>query len=547
MILSSPEELEGLVSQGDYHGALQLLGRPSFTPGDGSWTEWIYCQMHAVECDAFANSVSATDLHSGGHAVALSVHEFLHQVSTQLPPLSVEDHDRHWRCYYELCLYFQRPVLSVVYHTTYLQTHPQDLCIALTRRSDLPGLDIVLKYFPMGCTALLMEMPPTVPASQYAHLIPWGAEGLQEFLQAHIQRRFQQTGMIMDWIEEVAEEMGADNTLYRYLSDQYRSVLQLEAPLELLARDLTGIQEEEEKDEESPIPTLRKDSPMASIDSTVTQLGTSVSTSLEHSTLPEPSFARKAPDTLEPNESIDNVAPPSQHLQHHPQLSEKISEPQQTKEDHPIPPTELLLSMEDPFAMPHAQDKVAADQIAEIQHPLDEENHIRQPFQSQNYTNATTATTCTIIVEDLHEKVQESQETSLQESQWRHEQQQLILRLQQESIEKDQLIQQLQHELEQLQHHYNLHKTADQARLDYLLASSPPKAHLGESKTNQDVQQLAFALEVSERQRAQALDDLQEQRAFYAEKMKDLQEAFRRMIQEERLVGTPILLTKNNL
>jgi hypothetical protein len=445
----------------------------------------------------------------------------------------------------------------------------------------------------MGCTALLMEMPPTVPASQYAHLIPWGAEGLQEFLQAHIQRRFQQTGMIMDWIEEVAEEMGADNTLYRYLSDQYRSVLQLEAPLELLARDLTGIQEEEEKDEESPIPTLRKDSPMASIDSTVTQLGTSVSTSLEHSTLPEPSFARKAPDTLEPNESIDNVAPPSQHLQHHPQLSEKISEPQQTKEDHPIPPTELLLSMEDPFAMPHAQDKVAADQIAEIQHPLDEENHIRQPFQSQNYTNATTATTCTtmphaqdkvaadqiaeiqhpldeenhirqpfqsqnytnattattctIIVEDLHEKVQESQETSLQESQWRHEQQQLILRLQQESIEKDQLIQQLQQELEQLQHHYNLHKTADQARLDYLLASSPPKAHLGESKTNQDVQQLAFALEVSERQRAQALDDLQEQRAFYAEKMKDLQEAFRRMIQEERLVGTPILLTKNNL
>lgn len=195
--------------------------------------------------------------------------------------------------------------------------------------------------------------------------------------------------------------------------------------------------------------------------------------------------------------------------------------------------------------MRDAQDEVG-DEIAEIQQPLDKENHIRQPFQSKNYaTNAATTNTSTIIVEALHEQVQASQETCLDESEWRHELQQQVLRLEQESMEKDQLIQQLQQELEQLQHHFSLHKTADQARLDYLLTTSPPKAHRGESKTNQDVQQLAFALEVSERQRAQALDDLQEQRAFYADKMKHLQEAFRRMIREERLVGTPIVFGKN--
>ena len=538
MTLSSPEELEGLVSQGDYHGALQLLGRPSFTPGDGSWTEWIYCQMHAAESGAHH-----LHLHSGGHA-AVSVHEFLHQVAAQLPPLSVDDHERHWRCYYELCLHFERPVLAVAYHTTFLQTHPQDLCISLTRRSDLPGLDIVLKYFPMGCTALLMEMPPTVPASQYAHLIPWGAEGVQEFLQAHIQRRFEQTGMIMDWIEEVAEEMGTGSTFYRYLADQYRSVLQLEAPLEPLTKNLTAIPEEDDE-EDSPIPTLRKESPTASRDSTLPEPVISGSTQKEPSTSPEPSPTRKAPDTLEPTESIDDVAPSPPHLQRHSQPSEDISEPQQTEEHHPTPPTEALSSTEEPFAMRDAQDEVG-DEIAEMQQPLDKESHIRQPFQSKNYaTNAATTNTSTIIVEALHEQVQASQETCLDESEWRHELQQQVLRLEQESMEKDQLIQQLQQELEQLQHHFSLHKTADQARLDYLLTTSPPKAHRGESKTNQDVQQLAFALEVSERQRAQALDDLQEQRAFYADKMKHLQEAFRRMIREERLVGTPIVFGKN--
>jgi len=54
-------------------------------------------------------------------------------------------------------------------------------------------------------------------------------------------------------------------------------------------------------------------------------------------------------------------------------------------------------------------------------------------------------------------------------------------------------------------------------------------------------------LEVSERQRAQALEDLQEQREFYADKMKQLQEAFRRMIHAEELYSTPIEFGKRHV
>ena len=135
-----------------------------------------------------------------------------------------------------------------------------------------------------------------------------------------------------------------------------------------------------------------------------------------------------------------------------------------------------------------------------------------------------------------------------------HELEQEIARLQNESIEKDHQIQQLQDKVEAMQQDHALHKTADQARMDYLLVTlshkKPTPWEGNETKTNfldNELQQLAYALEVSELQRAKALEDLHEQREFYAEKMKHLQEAFRRMIHEEEHNVTPILFGSKRL
>ena len=482
---TSPEELQACVARADYHQALQLLGRPSFSPGDGSWTEWIFLQMHAAHCDYCGDS-------------GPSIHRFLTLVATEeATKLSLQEHELRWRCYYDLCTYLRRPVLPVVYYTAFLPTAPQDLAIAMARISDLQGLDIVLSYFPMGCTALLKEIPPTLEAPCYAHLIPWEAEGVQEFLKDHIRERFRHTGQIRDWIETVEQELGAECDLFHYLSEEYSRFLM----------------EEEEG--------LSK-----SMESTPPELA-----------LPETFSAPTVEDitgkyVLDEEDNSGNARKPQFHQQNDSStiLSESILD-------------EGLLQSSDCICLNELTDLENIELTYDLQVEL-KTSHERDPNSEPEHFHSA-------------ERDSHIAGTLL------HNLEQQVLRLQQDSYEKDQLIQQLQDQVEAMQHDHALHKTADQARMEYLLSSSsqrnnsinktpgiPAATHSNaetNATTNEELQQLAYALEVSERQRAQALEDLQEQREFYADKMKQLQEAFRRMIHAEELYSTPIEFGKRHV
>jgi hypothetical protein len=63
--------------------------------------------------------------------------------------------------------------------------------------------------------------------------------------------------------------------------------------------------------------------------------------------------------------------------------------------------------------------------------------------------------------------------------------------------------------------------------------------------TSVQVQELAYALECSECQRAQALQDLQIEREFYAAKVRQLQGAFRKMMGQEFADTSPISTPSN--
>ena len=156
----SPEELQALVAHGDYYHALHLLGCPGFTPGDGSWTEWILLQMyrHRTHDSTTFDPVDPVDPVNSKVDTAPA---YL-QLVAKLFPLPMDHHDRSWRCYYDLCAYFQQPVQPFQFYTTFLSVPPNQLALSMTRRSDLHGLDILLSYFPMGCTVFPSTYQPLV-------------------------------------------------------------------------------------------------------------------------------------------------------------------------------------------------------------------------------------------------------------------------------------------------------------------------------------------------------------------------------------------------
>jgi hypothetical protein len=61
-----------------------------------------------------------------------SIDRFLEKVS--LNKLSVEDHERCWLCYTDLCRLHQEPVLPVIYHTVFFDVSPMELAMSLAQR-----------------------------------------------------------------------------------------------------------------------------------------------------------------------------------------------------------------------------------------------------------------------------------------------------------------------------------------------------------------------------------------------------------------------------
>jgi hypothetical protein len=89
-------------------------------------------------------------------------------------------------------------------------------------------------------------------------------------------------------------------------------------------------------------------------------------------------------------------------------------------------------------------------------------------------------------------------------------------------------------------------------RRDCSVASTPRRKRQQTPKitnspnTSVQVQELAYALECSERQRAQALQDLQIEREFYAAKVRQLQGAFRKMVGQEFADTSPMATSSND-
>lgn len=190
----SQQQLEEWVLQGDYHVALQALGRPEFTPGDGSWPEWIFRQMHRFHYYG-----------DKGEGVMIQpiayqpLDRFLQKVA--LNKLTYEDHARCWSCYVHLSQLHKRPISPVVYHTSFFDASPYDLALALARRGDDEGLEIMIHHFGhlLPKWHLLDQLPVTVPAYVYARFVLEDPQLEDEWLDQHARTRFECAGQLEDW------------------------------------------------------------------------------------------------------------------------------------------------------------------------------------------------------------------------------------------------------------------------------------------------------------------------------------------------------------
>lgn len=190
----TPQQIEAWVASGNFHAALQALGRPTFQPGDGSWCEWIMIQMHGAHYARL----------EGGKGEPIEyqpIDRFLEKVS--LNKLSVEDHERCWLCYTDLSRLHSETVLPVIYHTLFFDASPMELATALAQRGDDEGLEIMLYHFDhiLPKWQLLDCFPVSLSAYQYARFILEDPVMDENWLYQHVQNRYECAGQVLDWID----------------------------------------------------------------------------------------------------------------------------------------------------------------------------------------------------------------------------------------------------------------------------------------------------------------------------------------------------------
>ena len=207
----TPQQIEEWVAEGDYHTALQALGRSDFQPGDGSWSEWIMMQMHHVH---YARS-RLTGLKAEPEEYQ-QIDRFLRKVA--LIKLSKEDHARCWQCYIQLCELHGEPILPVVYHTLFFDASPMELAVALAQRGDDEGLEIMLYNFGhlLPKWELVDQLPVSLPAYQYARFILDDQTMEDDWLDLHVQKRYERAGQVVDWIELLEQHRTESPLLARW-------------------------------------------------------------------------------------------------------------------------------------------------------------------------------------------------------------------------------------------------------------------------------------------------------------------------------------------
>jgi hypothetical protein len=217
------QQLESWVSQGDYHSALQALGRPEFTPGDGSWPDWIFTQMHLAH---FQNPLLSSQATIEPDEYR-DLRKFLTKASSNR--LSPEDHDRCWQCYVHLCQTLHTPILSVVYHATFFDASPFDLALIMAQKGDVMSLEVMFYHFRhiLPKWKLLDSLPVSLDATMYARLVLMDKNLKDSWLDSHVQGRYRARGQITDWIQVVEEYQP-----YCALLDKWRRLLMEEENLQ---------------------------------------------------------------------------------------------------------------------------------------------------------------------------------------------------------------------------------------------------------------------------------------------------------------------------
>ncbi|KAI2506329.1 hypothetical protein MHU86_8057 [Fragilaria crotonensis] len=206
---ATPQQLEEWVSQGDYHAALQALGRPRFEPGDGSWSEWIMREMHRAHYERPADlKIKPVEYKD--------VDRFLRKVA--LNTISKEDHERCWLCYTHLCHLNGEPAHPVVYHAVFFDASPMELAMTLAQRGDDEGLEIMLYYFGhmLPKLHLVDHFPAILPAYQYARFILDDPTVDDDWFLQHLQKRYECAGRVYDWID-LLEQHRPDSLLLERL------------------------------------------------------------------------------------------------------------------------------------------------------------------------------------------------------------------------------------------------------------------------------------------------------------------------------------------
>ena len=204
----TPQQLDEWVSQGDYHAALQALGRPRFEPGDGSWSEWVMREMHRAHYerpdDLNIKPVEYKD-----------VDRFLRKAA--LNTISKEDHERCWLCYTHLCHLNGDPAHPVVYHAVFFDASPMELAMTLAQRGDDEGLEIMLYYFGhmLPKFHLVDHFPAILPAHQYARFILDDPTVDDDWFHQHLQNRYKCAGRVYDWIDLLEQHRPDSSILER--------------------------------------------------------------------------------------------------------------------------------------------------------------------------------------------------------------------------------------------------------------------------------------------------------------------------------------------
>ena len=498
------------LNEGNYHGALQLQGRPSFSPGDGSWCDFIFRHMHLKE-----NS-------------STKVETFLEQVSQCT--LTVEEHDVYWKCYVDLCRYYQQPVQPCVYHANFVKRTATQYAHTMAQRGDIEGLDIICHHFSLTPSwEWINILPCTLKPQFYLHLIPWNDVDMEAKLMTHVKRRFEYTGQAAECLDLIAKAFQylshGDLPRLQQLREEYKALSIRELPTQ------TRRQQQQQVDEAPAETPCENTSALAKKerykfarrimhleDAVKMWQGATCAAQQEAEALgseqialedrvaclqAQVSFLRSGlhdvADSMQAyvnasNESKDNGS--SRSLEFLQDLHLCLKSLAESDSDEACSKADIITQKQ---AVHVAK---LESQVAQLKGRLMESETkevVREDINQVSFASMDS------ILECADESTRDIEE--LQEAFYK-----------------------LEKQLQVQTHEHDMERMGDKARIEYLLGMLDETKSVARpfspTATNED---LALALEVSEERRARAVEDLHRERDLYAEKMKQLMLAVRHM------------------